>query len=238
MSFAYSSRTWRSVSASVPELSITWSASLRFSSIESCAPHALGGVLARRAVARDLPLDLRGLGRVDHDHLGNEVGGGAGAARLRRAGGAPFEQQRDVEHHERRARAPRGLEAPHHLGAHRGVHEIVEALPRRRVLEHELPEALAVERAVRPQHLGPEGLGDARDERCARRLELVDDRVRIDHHRAEARQQAGHGALAGADAPRESHHARHPPKMTHEAESAGTAGGSGLRSARGGARPA
>ena len=58
-------------------------------------------------------------------------------------------------------------------------------------------------------HQGLVGARDLLEQRGARLLQLVYDRVDIDQAGAELLEHAGHGALARADSPSQAHHAGH-----------------------------
>ena len=91
------------------------------------------------------------------------------------------------------------------LDADRGMHDRVELLERRRVVEHDRRERGPVEAAVAVEDAGAEPLDDRVEHRLAGLLELSGDRVGVDHHGPPGGQQRGDGRLSGADAAREAH---------------------------------
>jgi hypothetical protein len=170
--------------------------------------HALFGFGARTPVARDLALDLHRFRHPDDDGGLDVARGRAALARL-----SALEQQWDVEHDERRLRLERGGEPSRELRAHLRVDDLVQAQPRSFVCEHDRAERLAVERTSGIDDAGTELLRELVHHRHAARLELVHDRVGVDHGRTELAQHARHRALAGSDATRESDHDAHGAKV-------------------------
>ena len=117
------------------------------------------------------PLDRR---------LDREVDDDDGVERLLAGDG----HQRRVEHDDVVGVAL-GLDAPGDLGAHGGMDDAVEIGEGRVVVEGDRRQTGAVELAVGADDRGPEALGELIEERAAGPLQLVDDGVGVDDHRAE-----------------------------------------------------
>ncbi len=124
---------------------------------------------------------------------------------------AALDQERRVGH--QHASRPRAREArgPAGLGrAHARVHDAIEALPRRGVVEHQRAERRPVERAGRVQHGVAEGGPDLRERLAAGRGDRARDGVEVERAATALGQPAQHERLAARDPARESHpqHAR------------------------------
>src|SRR5271166_3064033 len=83
------------------------------------------------------------------------------------------------------------------------------ATPRRGVAEDEGTERLAIDRTIGSQQVRAKARGDLGRERLPGPLELVHDRIGIDHAGTELLEESCDGALAGADAPGETDRACH-----------------------------
>ena len=83
-----------------------------------------------------------------------------------------------------------------HPLADQRVHDLVELAAQPGIGEHDLAEALPVQRAVRAEHVLAEGRGDPGQPGRAGLDHLPGGHVRVDEHRAVLRQPPGHLALA------------------------------------------
>ena len=167
--------------------------------------------LGGHAIPSNLARDLRLGGGVHENRFAPGIvcrrAPGPGAAC------ATFEQQRVVEHDQRRAGDPRAFEAVRHFAPHGGVHDLAEPAARIGVGEHDCAEPRAVEGAVGAHEVRAESVPERANHRHARGLQFVDDRIRVDHQRAERGEQARNRALARADPACEPHDSRHAPRM-------------------------
>jgi hypothetical protein len=106
-------------------------------------------------------------------------------------------------------RGERRGEPARELGADLRVHDVVQAQPRGLVREHDRAERLAVERTGGVEDPRAERGRELGDHRHALRLQLVHDRVGVDHDRAALGEHARDRALARADPPGQSDHDGH-----------------------------
>ena len=108
-------------------------------------------------------------------------------------------EQRDVEDDDVVGRRQL-LDAPVHLGAHRGVDDLVQIGQRLGVAERFGCDRGTVQLAVRPDDLGAETFGQRDQDRRAGPLHVADDLIGIDDHRPTGGEHRGHGRLPRTDA--------------------------------------
>ena len=96
-----------------------------------------------------------------------------------------------------------GLDAGVDLRPHRRMHDGIEGLELLVVAEDPIGDLLAVEGAVGLEDLRAEVLDHGGEHRTARRLELADHGVGVDHHRPTTGERRRHGGFPGADTARE-----------------------------------
>jgi DNA-binding SARP family transcriptional activator/pimeloyl-ACP methyl ester carboxylesterase len=158
--------------------------------------HPGPGLIRRHAAQADQPLELQFRRYVHHDH---HVETGPAAA---------LGQQGHVVHDDGAGwlgGLHGGLFGRLHPLADQGVHDLVELGPQPRIAEHDLPQPFPVQRAVRPEHLLAEHLGDPRQPGRPGDDHFPGGHVRVDEHGTVVRQPPGYFALARPDASGEPH---------------------------------
>ncbi len=174
--------------ASAPSFSTTRSARAAFSSTGSCAASRASASASERPSRRRSRSTLERGGGPDHHH------------RVERRVQADLVQERRVVEHER---VPLAREPPRlreHGLADGRVGDGLELPARGRVGEDAVRHALAIEGAVRAQHLPAEGADDLFERRGARLDHRAGEHVGVDHRRAARAQQGREGALPRGDA--------------------------------------
>lgn len=112
-----------------------------------------------------------------------------------------LQQQRHVEHRQRRPAAPATVEESPGLQPHQRVDDGLQPGQRRGVAEHLRPQGLAVDGTV-PHHAGKGGRY-GRHRGPPRQHQAVDGGVGVVHRQSQAAQHGGRRRLAHADRPGE-----------------------------------
>jgi len=141
-----------------------------------------------------LPLDLLLLLRVDEDRCIERRSGIRVPAVL-----APVEEERDVYHDQWSARRLGVGHAIGDGGDDLGMDDLFQSSTGRSITEDDCAKRVAIEFALRVDEAGPERLCDLIEHGGSGRLQLVDDRIRVDHGCPERTEEAHDGALSRPD---------------------------------------
>ncbi len=110
-------------------------------------------------------------------------------------GFSPLEEQRDVQHDQRRARRLGPVRPLAHHCAHLGVNDPGESGPCVGIAKDDVGQRGAVERAVGVDDFGSKGVGNLIEERRSGCLQFADDRIGVDDGRPELGEETRDGAL-------------------------------------------